>query len=256
MIFSQLEFELRCEWGMQGVVRLAASSDAIIIVDVFSFSTAVEIATARGAIVFPYNDAREKLQHFAERHDAQVAAIGLKGSGFSLSPHSLQTIPPGFRLVLPSLNGSTLSLSTADTPTFAGCLRNAAAVARAAQQCGKRISVIPAGERWREDGSLRPSYEDWLGAGAILSELSGTLSPEARAAKAAFLDAKADLYELLRSCGSAKEHLEAGLVENVSLVCALNVSANAPRLSEGAYRNLQLYSARHQMINKPCDSSV
>lgn len=236
MIYNQLEFDLRCEWGMQGVVRLAPISDAIIIVDVFSFSTAVEIATAQGAIVYPYNGKLEDLEQFAQTHDAQVAAFGLKGNGFSLSPHSLQTIPPGFRLVLPSLNGSTLSLSTGDTPTFAGCLRNAAAVARAAQQCGKRISVIPAGERWREDGSLRPSYEDWLGAGAILSELSGTLSPEARAARAAFLDAKADLYELLRSCGSSKEHLEAGLMQNVSLVGALNISTSVPRLIDGAYR--------------------
>ena len=239
MTCSQNESDIRCEWGMQAVLRLAPISDAIIIVDLFSFSTSVEIATARGALVFPYNGKREELDNFAQERDAQVAGFGIKTSGYSLSPHSLQTIPSDFRLVLPSLNGSMLSLSAGDTPTFAGCLRNAAAVARAAQRYGKCISVIPAGERWRQDGSLRPAYEDWLGARAILSELDGNFSAEARAARAAFLDAKTELKTLISSCGSAKEHMEKGLVENLSLVCKLNVSNCTPGLINGTYRNLR-----------------
>jgi 2-phosphosulfolactate phosphatase len=101
---------------------------------------------------------------------------------------------------------------------------------------GNRIAVIPAGERWRDDGSLRPAYEDWLGAGAIISQLNGQLSMEARAARAAFLDAQAELGPLLRACGSAKEHSEQGLAENVVLAEALNVSDCAPLLVDGAYR--------------------
>ncbi|MFN8439387.1 MAG: 2-phosphosulfolactate phosphatase [Caldilineaceae bacterium] len=237
MLFNQSDFEVRCEWGIQGVLQLAPISDAIIIVDVFSFSTCVEIATARGATVFPYNGKREELEDFAKAREAQVAGFGLGVSGYSLSPHSLLTIPNGYRLVLPSLNGSTLSLATGETPTFAGCLRNYQAVAQAAQRYGKCISVIPAGERWRDDGSLRPAYEDWIGAGAILSELSGNLSPESRAARAAFLDAQSELDQILRSCASAKEHIEAGLEQNVGLVGAANISGCVPFLHEGAYQD-------------------
>ena len=67
-------------------------------------------------------------------------------------------IPADVRLVLPSPNGATLSLETGELPTFTGCLRNAQAVAQALQGIGPKISLIPAGERWK-DGSLRPAVE-------------------------------------------------------------------------------------------------
>ena len=102
---------------------------------------------------------------FAASHDARVAGMRDDTSAYSLSPHSLLAIPPGTRLVLPSPNGSTLSLTTGATPTFAGCLRNARAVAEAAHRIGPRVAVIAAGERWRDDGSLRPCFEDQAGAG-------------------------------------------------------------------------------------------
>ena len=41
MTFDQREFDIRCEWGEQGVARLAPISDAVIIVDIMSFSTCV-----------------------------------------------------------------------------------------------------------------------------------------------------------------------------------------------------------------------
>jgi 2-phosphosulfolactate phosphatase len=54
MIYDQSEFEIRCEWGLHGIKMLSPISDVVVIVDVFSFTTSVEIATSRGALVYPY----------------------------------------------------------------------------------------------------------------------------------------------------------------------------------------------------------
>ncbi|MEZ4729611.1 MAG: hypothetical protein R3E79_20980 [Caldilineaceae bacterium] len=52
MTFAQADFDIRCEWGLQGVTQLAPISDMVIIVDVFSFTTCVEIATQPGRALF------------------------------------------------------------------------------------------------------------------------------------------------------------------------------------------------------------
>ncbi|MDZ8025712.1 MAG: 2-phosphosulfolactate phosphatase [Nostoc sp. DedQUE11] len=177
MIYDQSEFNLRCEWGAQGVSQLASISDVVIIVDVLSFSTCVEIATNNGAIIFPYAYKDESVIDYAKSLQAELASHRQRWTitGYSLSPKSLEQIPAGTRLVLPSPNGSFLTLHTGNTPTLAGCLRNCQAVAQFAQKYGNKIAVIPAGERWKDDGSLRPAFEDLIGAGAILSYLRGTL---------------------------------------------------------------------------------
>jgi 2-phosphosulfolactate phosphatase len=234
MTFDQSEFDVRCEWGENGVSQLAPISDAVIIVDVLSFSTCVEIATNREAIVFPYRWRDETAAKFAASVVAELAGGRSGDARYSLSPQSLLGIPQGTRLVLPSPNGSTLTLGTGETPTLAGCLRNYRAVALAAQKYGKRVSIIPAGERW-SDGSLRPAFEDWIGAGAIISELNGSLSPEARAAFAAFRYTQAETESLVKQCGSGKELIARGFEEDVVLAAAVDVSACVPTLVNGAY---------------------
>ncbi len=234
MPFDPSAFDLRCEWGLHGVEQLAPISDVVVIVDVCSFSTSVEIAARRGAVVFPYRWRDDSAVEYAARVRAELASPPSGRSRYSLSPQSLLDIPPGTRLVLPSPNGSTLSLSTGTTTTLAGCLRNSWAVARTAQTLGPRIAVIAAGERWR-DGSLRPALEDWLGAGAILRHLSGRASPEACAAIAAFEEAQRDLRNRLRECGSGQELLEHGRERDLELAGELDVSECVPILRNGAY---------------------
>lgn len=234
MIFNQAEFEIRCEWGAQGVAQLAPISDVVVIVDVLSFSTCVDIATARGAQIFPFRFRDESAQAFADAVDA-ILAEGKRSAGrYTLSPQSLEAIPRGTRLVLPSPNGATLTLATGDASTLCGCLRNARAVAAAAAALGKNISVIPAGERW-SDGMLRPAVEDWLGAGAILDELAGPLSPEARAARASFRELKTHLKATLEQCSSGKELIAQGFARDVELAAEWNVSEAVPRFWDGAY---------------------
>src|SRR2546427_7884534 len=125
MPFSvQCPFAIRCEWGQGGVGVLAGTSDVVIIVDVFSFSTAVDVAVARGATIFPYHWKDESAIEYAKSLGAHLVDVTRSKERWSLSPASLSLVPCGARLVLPSENGATLSLLTGGVPTLAGCFRN------------------------------------------------------------------------------------------------------------------------------------
>ena len=56
MYFDQQEYDVRFEWGLSGVEALLAGADVIIIVDVLSFTTCVDIVVSQGGTVFPYRD--------------------------------------------------------------------------------------------------------------------------------------------------------------------------------------------------------
>lgn len=235
MSFNQQEFDIKLEWGLHGIEELLPVSDVVIIVDVLSFSTCVDIATGNGAVVYPYRWKDETAVAYAKSSGAELASF-TRGyaNGYSLSPASLTAIQSQTKLVLPSPNGSALSLATKAVPTICGCLRNAKAVAEAAFTFGKRISVIPAGEQWA-DGSLRPAFEDLLGAGGIVANLKGNLSPESRAALAVYRHLEMNLPEEIKKCNSGKELIEKGFEEDVDLACALNASTTAPLLIENRY---------------------
>lgn len=117
MIFDQSNYNIRCEWGDKGVSLLAPISDVIIIVDILSFSISVEIATSQSAMIYPYRWRDHSAYEFARSVNAEVADRTNK-NGYRLSPSSLLSLPVDTRLVLPSPNGSTLSLSTGSTPTI------------------------------------------------------------------------------------------------------------------------------------------
>lgn len=143
--------------------------------------------------------------------------------------------------VLPSPNGSRISVAAAGTPgrvaVLAGCLRNAAAVAAAARAMakGKAIGVIPAGERW-PDGTLRPAIEDFLGAGAIVDHLDYPCSPEAQVARDAYRAAGNELASLVRLSRSGRELVDRGFSGDVDMAVEHDVSTTVPILSDGAYR--------------------
>ena len=225
---------LRCEWGLPGLRHLAPSSDAVVVVDVLSFSTAVDVALARSATVWPYPWKDDSAALFAAEKGALLAGRRGDPGGYSLSPASLRTIPAGTSLVLPSPNGSTLSLGAGRLPVFTACLRNAPAVAEFVGRAAARIAVIPAGEQW-PDGSLRPSLEDWIGAGAVLSMLSGRRSPEAEMAAAAFAHFRHDLPRALRDCESGRELIDRGFACDVDLAAEFGVSSAVPQLMEGRF---------------------
>jgi 2-phosphosulfolactate phosphatase len=236
MFFDQAEYDLRCEWGLQGVLHLSPTSDAVVIVDILSFSTTVDIVVANGASVLPYRWKDDSAAQFAKEKHAQLASTRHSQGAYSLSPASVRTIPRDTALVLPSPNGSTLSLSTNNGPTFAACLRNAPAVAAHLATFARQVTVIPAGERWPDD-SLRPCLEDWIGAGAVLSLLNGTRSPEAELAIAAFERFRGDLAGALSRCASGRELVERGFRCDIELACEYAASSAVPMLSGDGFVN-------------------
>ena len=226
MFANQEQFEIRCEWGIHGLKTLAPA-DVTIIVDVLSFTTCVDIALSRKAVILPLPLDYENPEYFALEHSARLA--GKRGTGkFSLSPVSLSEIPEETRLVLPSPNGSQLTFQSKSENVVAGCLRNAKAVAEYANSQGKTINVIPAGEKWNEDGSLRVAIEDLIGAGAIISFIQGQKSPEAEIASTAFQSSQTNLQQVLLKSSSGQELVERGFTEDVQLASQLNISDVVP----------------------------
>ncbi|HEX8575594.1 MAG TPA: 2-phosphosulfolactate phosphatase [Flavobacterium sp.] len=235
MKYNQQEFDIRLEWGLKGVEELAPISDVIIIVDILSFSTCVDIATRNGAIIYPYRWKDESATEYAKTIGAELADFNRKYTdAFSLSPTSLLKISSATKLILPSPNGSTLTLSTGTTPTLCGSLRNAKSVANFAKKYGNKISIIPAGEQWA-DKSLRVAFEDLVGAGAIISYLTGSLSPESKTALTIFENSKTNLTEEIKKCSSGKELIARGFNKDILLACELNISYNVPILIDNAY---------------------
>ena len=226
--------DVSVEWGVHGARALAGCCDVLVIVDVLSFSTAVTVAVERGAKVWPHKGGEE-----ARVLAREIGAIlaGNRGShdGPTLSPVSLAELAVGSRLILPSPTGASISSAAAssDVPLVVGCLRNALALAQHVAD-HDRIGIIPAGERWA-DGSLRPAYEDWIGAGALVERLlkcvPGTeLSPEAEAAVAAFR-----LLRPLTECPSGAELVDRGFLEDVRIAAELDATDVVPVLRDGRF---------------------
>nr|WP_283816680.1 2-phosphosulfolactate phosphatase [Phenylobacterium glaciei] len=209
-----------------------------VIVDVLSFSTAVDIAVGRGALIYPFPLGDHEAAKDAAAKVGAVAAAPKRAAGgqFSLSPASLRALNPGDRLLLPSPNGSRLSLACGEMPVLAGCLRNARAVAAKARELAGQgdIGVIPAGERWPGD-TLRPAVEDLVGAGAIIDALEGEMTSEARVARDAWRSAQPDLDAMIRDCLSGRELIARGFEIDVDLALQSEASAAAPMLRDRAY---------------------
>jgi 2-phosphosulfolactate phosphatase len=245
---DQSPFDARFEWGEAGLRALGAGAGTIVIVDVLSFSTAVDVAIGRGATVIPYRWRDGGAAALAAERGALLAVNRRHTSAeypYSLSPVSLLALPDGSTIVLPSPNGATLSAIAAEPgkTVLSGCLRNATRVAAACRAAGGPTLMIAAGERWGDAaaGSLRPAYEDLIGAGAILAALGANRpSPEARAAIAAFRESRDVLGDRLLDCASGRELVDAGFQRDVEIAAQLDSSTAAPRLDGGAFRHWQI----------------
>jgi 2-phosphosulfolactate phosphatase len=222
------------EWGPVGARTLAERSDVVVVVDVLSFSTAVTVAVERGAKVWPHTGG-ESARQLARDIDAVLAGTRSSHEGLTLSPASLLGVDRDTRLILPSPNGSSIAFAAVnvEVPVVVGCLRNAKAVALALQEVD-RVAIVPAGESW-SDGSLRPAYEDLVGAGAVIDRLVAAnpqleLTPESEVAAMAFRSLRP-----LESCVSGLELVERGFAEDVAIAAEVDSSNVVPRLIEGRF---------------------
>ena len=227
-MFTQDGFGVRLEWGMEGVEALAPHCTVLVIVDVLSFSTTVDMIVGQGGRI-------------ALRPGGEDGTSGLR------RPSAVKEINKDEEIVMTSPNGGRLAeRASLQTQVLVGCLRNAAAIADKAIDIADRgpVGVIAAGEQWgvnmythNPEGKLRVALEDYIGAGAIVSELLGLgyepASPEAALAATSFRAAEPYLADLLGACGSGLELGDKGLTEDVALAGQVNVSKATPTLVRG-----------------------
>jgi 2-phosphosulfolactate phosphatase len=204
--FAQSSYQVRLEWGVDGLARLAPA-DIVVVVDVLRFSSTVVSQVADGHTV-PL--------------DADADAVSLNGAAVARAA------------------------GDGDGEVVLGSLRNAAAVAqhvlRRQGERGQRTSVaiIAAGERVsREDAAVRFAVEDQLGAGAIIAALGDLgidhCSPDAAVAGEGFRALRGATKHLLTASGSGRELAEAGRRDEVLSAAAVDAASVVPLLLDGVF---------------------
>jgi 2-phosphosulfolactate phosphatase len=238
--YAQSGYRVGFDWGPAGAAAVPGA--LVAVVDVLSFTTSVTVAADRGITVLPYRWRDSTAVRYAEQHAAALA-VGRSEAGtdgISLSPASIRQAQNVERLVLPSPNGSTISqqLAESGSTVLAVSLRNYEAAAEWAAPQATQVVAVAAGERWA-DGSLRPAVEDLWGAGAFLARLEelggGPLSPEARAAVAAYRDVAGELPGILEDCAGGRELIQYGFPQDVAIAGEVGLSRSVPVLRDGAF---------------------
>ncbi|WP_290864284.1 2-phosphosulfolactate phosphatase [Hamadaea sp.] len=250
--YAQSAYAVRCDWGPVGADAVGPGAAIVAVVDVLSFTTALTVAADNGIEVFPYRWRDERAAAFAAEHDAMLA-VGRQAVSpdqpVSLSPPTIRAARGITRLVLPSPNGSTVARRLAETgATVIGVsLRNARAAATWVTRtlpAGAAVAVIPAGERWKHDDSLRPAAEDLWGAGAFLQGLFDEgldgFSPEAELAAAAYRQVAPHLRDALYACASGRELTGYGYPEDVGIASEVDSSNVVPVLDGEGFRPVQV----------------
>ncbi|WP_274651341.1 2-phosphosulfolactate phosphatase [Paenibacillus humicola] len=213
-----------------------------------SFSSTVVTAVDCGAILYPYPPPiDEQVKAFAKEMDAQIVwgrAEAARFGGHSLSPLSFTASDKRRKFVVCSLNGAACVRLASSVPALLiGCLLNAAAAAEAANRLMEKlhtpITVVPCGEKWTNVAdpgeTFRPAIEDFLGAGAILSRLNGSKSPEAEVCIGAYRSLKDLIGELVWDSASGRELRERGYGQDVKHSIRTDASSAVPILERNRF---------------------
>lgn len=170
--FAQSSYQVRFEWGVDGLARLAPA-DVVVVVDVLRFSSTM--ADAVGEQPVALDRARIWSSNGAAVADAASRVGGV--------------------VLLGGIRNATAT---------------ARAVMTLQERSGERTSVsVIAGGELTPEGRLRFAVEDQLGAGAIIAALSDLgidhSSPEAAGSAESFRALRRGLRHLLIGSGSGRE---------------------------------------------------
>lgn len=180
--FDQSTYQIRLDWGVDGLARLAPA-DVVVVVDVLRFSSTLPDTVASGAVV-ALDDAVEWSSNGAAVVSAAKDAVVLVG---------------GIR------NASAVA--------------QAIVTIQERRQARTSVAVIAAGEV-AAGGGLRFAVEDQLGAGAIVAALTDRgidhTAPDAAVAAEGFRALRRALRHLLTASGSGRE-LEIGVASTARM---------------------------------------
>ncbi len=169
--FDQSVYQVRLEWGVDGLARLAPA-DVVVVVDVLRFSSTVADAVSAGVrveLASALDWSRNGAAVAAAAGDAIVLVGGVRNA--SAVARAVQTV-------------------------------------QERRQARTSVAVIAAGEADAE-GVVRIAVEDQLGAGAVIAALTDLgidhTSPEAAVAAEGFRALRGALRHMLSASGSGRE---------------------------------------------------
>ncbi|NYF15314.1 2-phosphosulfolactate phosphatase [Microbacterium sp. AK009] len=215
--FDQSRYQVRLDWGLDALARLAPA-DIVVVVDVLRFSSTAIDVVDRGEEMM-LDDTAFAVSLNGARVAAAAAAAAAGAGPVPSGPHAVEDEPAGPIVLLAGL-------------------RNASAVAQAIadeqERRGRRtsISIIPAGELGHGGAPLRFAVEDLLGAGAVIDALTTRgidhSSPEAATAGEAFRGLRGAVRHLLTASGSGQELIEKDLRPDVVRAAEVDASDAVP----------------------------
>jgi 2-phosphosulfolactate phosphatase len=233
--------------GIPAEIELAGS--ACVVIDVLRFTTTLTAALEAGAkVIYPVGEPEDAWRLQRQLGDDLVLGGergGLRINGFDLGNSPREYTPPlvaGRILALTTSNG-TKALhdvhQAGAAPVYAGCLRNAPAVARRLLRAGKDAVMYCAGT----GGKI--ALEDVVGAGAIVHCCAESgrqigLTDTARLALAAFEKAGAALAD--KPSAHARRLIELGFVEDVLYSSMLGASE-----AVGEFDGVMIRPASHSL---------
>lgn len=210
--FDQSTYQVRLDWGVDGIDRLA-SADVVVVVDVLRFSSTVADAVASGSSV------------------SLEDAVGWSRNGAAVAARAAESV-----VLVGSLRN-------------ASAVARAVATVQERRQARTSVAVIAAGEA-DAAGVVRFAVEDHLGSGAVVAALTDLgidhTAPDAAVAAEGFRALKRALRHMISASGSAREIAEgvdatggitsAGLVPT-STVAAAELDAHdvVPVLRDGLF---------------------